>query len=100
MADLVQQDMGHDLAEGILALAPEIQQRPAIEPDHVGQRASRLDRAALGQSLSLEQSKQVEFGPRSHLVERFVVGEVDDPDDETLAVATERRRKTRKGGLR
>ena len=39
MADLVNQHMGDDRAERVLALAPEIEQRTAIEPDHVGQRA-------------------------------------------------------------
>ena len=44
MADLMHEHMGHDCAERILAFAPEIEKRPAIEPDHVGQFAGFLDR--------------------------------------------------------
>ena len=36
MADLVDENVGHDLVQRVLAVAPEVEQRPAIEPDHVG----------------------------------------------------------------
>ena len=36
MANLVDQNVGHDLVQRILAVAPEVEQWPTIEPDHVG----------------------------------------------------------------
>src|SRR5260370_7559463 len=91
--------MGDDGAERILAFAPEIQQRPAIKPDHVGERAGLVDCSALGQSAAAEQSEQVEFALRSHVVERIVVGEVDHLDDQSLAQTAKRFRQLCEGDL-
>jgi hypothetical protein len=93
MTDLMYQDMGDDGLKRIFALAPEIQQWPAIEPDHVGQGAGGLGRSALSQSLATEQSQKIELALRSHLIQRIVVGEVDDLNDKTFAQAAKRSRK-------
>ena len=85
MADFVHQHMGDDRAEGILAVAPVVEQRPTIEPDHVGQFAGLLDRAALGEAPAAKQSEQVELALCAHLVERLIVRKVDDLNDQTLA---------------
>src|SRR5271165_6729504 len=90
MADLMDEDMGDDFAERVLAVAPEVEQRPAIEPDHVGQFARLLDRAALGEPPAAKQAKEVEFALGPHLVERLVVREIDYLDDQTLAQAPKR----------
>ena len=37
MADLVHQHMGHNFAQRVLSVAPIVQQRPAIQPDHIRQ---------------------------------------------------------------
>ena len=90
MADLVDQHMSDDFGERILAVAPEIEQRPAVEPDHVGQFARLFDRAALGEPPAAKKAEQVEFALGAHLVERLVIGEVDHLNDETLAQAPKR----------
>jgi hypothetical protein len=36
MADLMDENVGHDFVQRILAVAPEVEQRPTVEPDHVG----------------------------------------------------------------
>ena len=37
MADLVDQHVADDMAQRLVMLGPVIQDRPAVEPDHVGQ---------------------------------------------------------------
>src|SRR5271165_1873335 len=90
MADLVHQDVSDDRAEGILAVTPEVEQRPTIEPYHVGQLAGLLDRAALGEAPAAKEAKQVELALGAHLVERLIVGKVDDLNDEALAQTPKR----------
>src|ERR1700722_6644031 len=36
MADLMDENVGHDFVQRILAVAPEVEQRSTVEPDHVG----------------------------------------------------------------
>ena len=90
VADLVDQNMSDNFGERILAVAPEVEQRPAIEPDHVGQFARLLDHAALGEPPAAKQAQEVEFALGAHLVERLVIREVDHLDDQTLAQAAKR----------
>ncbi len=85
MANFVHQNMRDDRAQGILSVTPEVEQRPAIEPDHVGQFAGFLDRAALGEAPAAKEAEQVELALGAHLVERLVIREVDDLNDETVA---------------
>src|ERR1019366_9067477 len=91
VADLVYQHMADDGSERLVVPAPVVEDRPAVEPDHVG----HLDRGALvpeRQADALEQAEQVElaFGP--HLVQHLVGREILDPDDQVLAQGAEFRR--------
>ena len=97
MADLMHEHMGHDGAERILALAPEVKQGAPVEPDHVRQFAGLPDRAAMGEAAPAKEAEEVEFGLGPHLVERLVVGEIDDLNHEPLAEATKSRRQPREG---
>ena len=61
VADLVHQHVGDDGAERLVVLGPVVEDRPAIEPDHV----RHLHRRAFGaerQADALEQAEQVELG--------------------------------------
>jgi len=84
MADLVDENMGHDLVEGILAVAPEIEQRPAVEPNHVGQFACLHDRAALSKPAAAKEAQEVKVALGAHLFKRLVVGKIGNLDDQTL----------------
>ena len=53
MADLVDQHVADDVAEGLVVLGPVIQDRPAVEPNHVGQ-PRHVAKALLGQADPLE----------------------------------------------
>jgi hypothetical protein len=69
-------------------LGPIVEDRAAIEPDHIGHLhggAFRLER----QADALEQSHQRERVVDFHVVEHFVLREVLDPDDQPLAQAAE-----------
>ena len=89
MADFVDQHVGDHLFQGVLALAPIIQQGPAIEPDHVGQRADGRCRVALREAHAAEQAQYVELGLRVHLPQRFLVGKIDHANHEPLAQRAE-----------
>ena len=88
VADLVHQHVGDDGAQAVLVLGPVVEDRPAVEPDHVGhllQNTGRLkgrptpwNRPSRSNSLSISMDFQ-------HLVG----GEILDPDDEALAQAAE-----------
>src|ERR1700755_1925084 len=86
--DLVHQNVSHDLVEGILVFRPVIEDRPPVEPDHVG----HLCRRRLGaerQGGPLEQAEEVELALEAHLLDDVFGGEVFDPDDEPLAELSE-----------
>ena len=99
MADLMNQDMGHDNSESIFPLAPEVEQGATIEPDHVGQGPGFGHRRAMGHAAPAKQSEQLEFALRSHLLKRFLVGKIDDLDDQPLAKLAESLRQSREGGF-
>src|SRR5260370_4971452 len=82
--DLVNQHMADDMAQRLVMLGPIIQDRAAIQPDHVGQPRDVVI-AAERQTDALEQAEQVEFAFSGHLVENLVGREVVDPDDYALA---------------
>src|SRR5271168_799788 len=98
MADLVNQDVRDDRPQRLFALAPEIQQRPAVEPDHVGKSARFVERRPLRQAPAAKQPEQIEFAGRVHLLERFVIGKIDDLNDEPLAELAEWGRQIRVNG--
>src|ERR1700722_14728508 len=84
MADFVNQHMADDMAQRIVVFGPVIQDRAAIQPDHVG-KPGDVVMATEGQADALEQAEQVEFAGRAHLVENFVGGKVVNADDDALA---------------
>ena len=92
MADLVDENVGHDLVECILAVAPEVEQRSTIEPDHVGQFARLDDCAALSKPAAAKEAQEVKVALGAHLFERLVVREIGDLDDQTVSEPPERSR--------
>ena len=80
--------MAHDMAERLLVLGPIVQDRPPVEPDHVGQPRNVLA-ALLRQPHALKQPEQVELALRLHLVEDLVGREIVDTDDHPLAQRAE-----------
>src|SRR5581483_6641255 len=88
MADLVHQDVRDDRAERFVVLGPVVEDRPAVEPDHVGHLHRGAFRAE-GHADSLEQAEQVEFGLGLEVVENIVGREILDPDDEAFAERAE-----------
>src|SRR6478735_7239060 len=94
MPDLMHQDMGHDFSQGVLVLGPIIENRPAIEPDHVGHELRGRIRLEW-QSDALEQAKQVELALGTHALENLVSWKIFNSDDEVLTEIAEVLRKTR-----
>ena len=93
MADLVYQHVAHDMAQRLLMFGPVIQDRPAVQPDHVGQPRDVVI-AAERQADALKQAEQVEFALSLHLVENLIGWKIVDADDHALAQAAKARRKT------
>src|SRR5258708_19769702 len=84
MADLVNQHVADDMAQGLVMLGPIIQDRAAIEPDQVGQPRDIVI-AAERQADALEQAEQIEFALRIHLVEHLVGRKIVNADDHAPA---------------
>ena len=78
------------MAQRFLVFGPVVQDRPAVEPDHVGQ-AGDVVIAAERQAYALEQAEQVEFALRLHLVEHLVGRKIVDADDHALAQGSKAR---------
>jgi hypothetical protein len=81
MADLVNEHMGDDGAQGLLMLGPVVENRAAVEEDHVGQRARMGQLLAMGEADTLEQAEQVEVAGL-HVGEDIVIREILDPYDD------------------
>src|ERR1700676_4398288 len=77
MADLVNQHMADDMAERLVMFGPVIQDRPAVEPDHVGEARDVLV-AAKRQADADEQAKQIEFALGLHLVQNLLGRKIVD----------------------
>ena len=76
--------MADDMAERLVMFGPVIQDRPAVEPDHIGQPGDVVI-AAERQADALKQAEQVEFARGLHLIEHLVGREIVDADDHALA---------------
>src|SRR5208283_225682 len=87
MADFMHEDMGDDGAERLLVLRPEVEDRAAVEPDHVGKLSG--PRLGLGAAAAAKQAQNVEFALAVHFIERFIVGKILDPNHNALAEAAE-----------
>src|SRR5215831_17220776 len=88
VADLVHQDVSDDRAQRLVVLGPVIEDRPAVEPHHVGHLSGRAVRAKR-QADALEQAEQIELGLRAQLVQHLLGREILHPDDEVLAQRAE-----------
>lgn len=80
--------MRHDGVETVVVLGPVVEDRPAVEPDHVGHVCRREFRLE-GQAEPLEQAQQVEFALQMHRLHDLVGGEILDPNDEVQAHGAE-----------
>lgn len=85
VADLVHQHMADDGAERVLAIGPIIEDRAAIEPDHVGLLPGLREDFALRQAAAAKEAEQIVVAFAFHLVERLVVRPVVDADDDARA---------------
>ena len=97
VADLVDEHMRHEVAEGFLVLGPVVQDRAPVEPHHVGQLTGLEGGGRLGEAGSAKQAEEIEGRFAVHLPQGLVVGEVVDPDRDALAQAPEALRQARKG---
>ena len=88
MADLVHQHVGDDGAQAVLVLGPVVEDRAAIEPDHVGQRLQNTGRLKW-QTNTLEQAEQVEFCLDVHVLKDFLGRKIGHLDDEIFAKVAE-----------
>src|SRR5258708_37075844 len=86
MADLVDEDMAHDVGEILAGLAPVIEDRPAIEKDHVDIRRDRRD-ALMRQGDAAIEAEYVERALQPHLVLGLLVGGTVDADDDRAEMA-------------
>src|SRR6185437_1201149 len=86
--------------EAVLALAPIVEQRLPIEPDHVRQRASLRRRFGMSEAKAAKQTQNVVLAFSVHLAQRLLVGKLGDLDDQPFAQGAELRRQTCEGALR
>jgi len=98
MADLVDENVGHNVTQRLLAVAPEVEQRSTIEPDHVGQFSRLHDRAALSKPSAAKEAQEVKVALGAHLFERLVVRKIGNLDDQTVREPPERSRQPFKRG--
>ena len=77
MTDLVHQDVPDDRAQRFVVVGPVIEDRPAIEPDHI-RHLHRRAFAAERQADALEQAEQIELALGVHLLEHFVGRKIID----------------------
>src|SRR6185436_14304272 len=99
MPDLVHQHVRHERAQRLLMLGPIVEDRPAIEPDHVRELPGHERRPALREAYAAEQPEEIERAVEAHLAQRLVVGELLDPDDDAFAQTAEARRQPRESRL-
>ena len=88
VADFMNQHMGDDLTQSVFMFGPIVEDRPAVEPDHIGhqfRRCFRLER----QADALKQSEQIKLALEPHRIDDLVVGEILDPDDKAFAQLAE-----------
>src|ERR1700722_2020006 len=84
MADLVHQHVAHDRSERLIVLGPIIEDRSAVQPDHIGH-LHWCALAAEWQADALKQPEQVELGLGPHLVEYLLGRKVVDLNDQVRA---------------
>src|SRR2546429_1398975 len=80
MADLMDENVAYDVLEILAGLAPVIEDRTAIEKDHVDVRRYRRD-ALVGQGDAAIEAEYVERTLQAHLVLRLLIGKIVDADN-------------------
>lgn len=95
MADLMDQDMAHEIVERFVRIGPIVEDRAPVEENHIGRRRG-VECPASGDAVTLIETEQaegivreVEFG------EGFGVGKVLDAENDALEMATQRLRNDR-----
>lgn len=97
MADLMNEHMGDDGAQGLLMLGPVIENGTPVEEDHIGKCAGMREFLGLGEAGSLEQPEEIELALGLQVVEHIVFGEILHPDDDVAGKVVEGRGQTRIG---
>ncbi len=80
MADLMDQHVANDVAQVLVRLAPIVEDRPAVEIDHVTFRGHVHDALARQVDAPVE-AQQIEGRLAIQVLHGLVVGEIDDLDD-------------------
>ncbi len=89
MADFMDEDMGDDGLQAVVALAPFIEQRAAIQEDHVGHHPRRL--IALHPDMAaLVQPEDIPFGFQFHSGDDICIGKILDAQQDGGKVTPER----------
>ena len=96
MADFMDQHMGHDMSEGLVVLGPVVQNRPPVEPDHIGHRRNVIV-AAERQPDTLKQPEQIEFAFGVHGGENVLRWKILDVKNQLFAQVAEMFGQLRKG---
>src|SRR5690554_6898284 len=79
--DLVDQNMGDDVAERLVVFGPIVEYGAAIERDAVRE-LSRLHREALAEPAALEEAEEIEGRLKRHVLEDVVGGEIGEKNDD------------------
>src|SRR6266404_3733493 len=88
VADLVDENVAHDMGEILAGLAPIIEDRPAVEEDHVDGGARRRD-ALMRQRDAAIEAEQVERAVEPHLLLGLLIGEILEADDDRAEMPLE-----------
>src|SRR5690242_8712457 len=86
VADLVDQHVAHDMREVLAGLAPIVEDRPAVEEDHVELRLRR-ERALVRDRDAAIEAEYVERALELHLLLGLLVRKLLDADDDVVDVA-------------
>ena len=81
MTDLVHEHVFDDGAQRLVVLRPIIEDRPAIEPDHI-RHLNRGTHRTKRQPDAMEQAEQVEFTLDLHPLDHLLAWEIVHPDDD------------------
>lgn len=89
MADFVDENVGDDLAQCLFMLGPVIEDRPAIEEDHIGHLPGDLRFPAMRKTDPLEKPHEVEFALSAQRAHHVFGRKIFDADDEIVAKLAE-----------
>ncbi len=95
MADLVDQNMGDDIAQRFFMFGPIVKDRTAVERDAVGAFAG-LQAETLTDATTFEKAEQIKRRFQPHILDDLIVRKVGDLDDDVAAQRTKLLRQMRK----